>query len=119
MACVSDQGGQTIYNGDYIVYGFDDYLGYMTEFIDVVAGRTEIFFCPVDETWRPFLEAPGWVDPDVASQLLDDWRRYASEDQRPDVIAIGVDPTRGWPPQEVIGVVADVRNTLEREPMPA
>ena len=49
------------------------------------------------------------VDPDVASQLLDDWRRYESEDRRPE----------GWPPYEVIGVVADVRNTLEREPMPA
>jgi hypothetical protein len=50
---------------------------------------------------------PGWVDPDGASELLDAWRR-ATEDQEPD----------GWPPWQVIGVVADVRSTLEREPKP-
>jgi len=50
---------------------------------------------------------PEWVDPDGASELLDAWRR-ATEDQKPD----------GWAPWQVIGVVADTRSTLEREPRP-
>ncbi len=61
-------------------------------------------------------------DPDVVSQSLDAWRPFAElvdtgalvpggerfRDQRPD----------GPRPFEVIGVVVDVRNTLEREAMP-
>ncbi len=50
----------------------------------------------------------GSYDPDVANQTLGAWRRWEPGDERPD----------GPKPLEVIGVVRDVRNTLEREPIP-
>jgi len=51
----------------------------------------------------------GVVDPEVASQApAEAWRGVQSGGQRPD----------GPRPMEVIGVVADVRNTLEREARP-
>ncbi len=59
-----------VYNFDYRPYGYDDYLAYLTEFIDVVAGRTEIFFCPLDETWYSRLQNPALTDPVIGPYVL-------------------------------------------------
>ena len=110
-------GGQQLYCPDYKIYGFDDHIAYMTEFLDVVAGRTEIFFCPLDETWRPLLQNPAWTDPEVGPYVLDVTNADGPSYNMGYLRFAGAEPLPGFPP-ETVGwpMTADFTNSGNADP---
>jgi len=62
-----------LWNGDYVAYGgiASNHVSYLNYWLDTVCGGYgRIMFCPLDATWTPLLDTPGWTDPEFGPNFL-------------------------------------------------